>query len=166
MGFMAAIHHAVILVSSEQASITELGQSFHSVNIAEEARYILDHQLRWGYTADKNAYLEIRRTFITPNRSIEADLEELLTSLKPRYMCNWAYNLLRTDRSSVPMDFRRFRQRFSNLFGERDSRCFPDGRLCDGSSPQSCQRHAGANVKGINQSAHDESCKGDCPKLS
>ena len=36
---------------------------------------------------------------------------------------------------------------------------FPMDAYVVGPRPQNCQRHAGASVKGINQSAHDESCK-------
>lgn len=43
---------------------------------------------------------------------------------------------------------------------------FPMNAYVMGPRLQSCQRHAGASVKGINQSAQDESGKDNQPKLS
>jgi hypothetical protein len=78
----------------------------------------------------------------------------------PGYMCKWAFELLRTDRAAVGMDFRRLHERYSDLFGNRPPRCVqaPNGQLrqCDGLSVDHCQRFKGLKI--IDQSAHVPSC--------
>ena len=86
--------------------------------------------------------------------------------LRAPYMCSWAFELLRTNKLSGALDFRRFHQRFTTQFGRLPARCLKsDMRACDGRSPYTCTRFVGAKIQ--NQSMHDlDYCAGDsCVKL-
>lgn len=84
----------------------------------------------------------------------------------PQYMCPWAFELLRSDRSCLTQDFRRLHDRFSAAFGSLPARCMKhkqEGHTtftpCDGIGPENCQRFKGMKI--TDQSAHDESCRAD-----
>lgn len=88
--------------------------------------------------------------------------------LRPQYMCKWAFELFRSDLSSVARDFRKFFALYVARFGDRPPRCnlkTNDGiqRLCDGKAPGNCQRFDSVGVK--IQSAHDYTCSGFCHQL-
>ena len=80
------------------------------------------------------------------------------------YMCNWAFELLRTSRSSLGLDFRRMFLRFNESFPERPGRCMPhSAETCRGDGPESCHRFTNAETKA--QSVHATSCAGDCGRV-
>lgn len=81
------------------------------------------------------------------------------------YMCRWAYELIRTDRASVGIDLRVFRERYNKfvaLSGPENTkpRCVPGGdgkaRQCDGTSPGHCKRFRDMRVG--DQSSHTAAC--------
>ena len=83
------------------------------------------------------------------------------------YMCTWAFELLRSNKSTKLLDFRRFHRRFEFHFKERSARCNRNTQEpCDGRSPYSCHRFVGMKIE--DQSMHDGSfCEGaTCRKLS
>ncbi len=87
-------------------------------------------------------------------------------TLRAPYMCSWAFELLRTNKLSRAMDFRKFHQRFASHFGRLPARCSKsDERPCDGRSPYTCTRFVGAKIQ--DQSVHDlDYCTGEpCVKL-
>ncbi|KAF8864012.1 hypothetical protein BDZ45DRAFT_614759 [Acephala macrosclerotiorum] len=127
--------------------------------------HVLDNQLKWGYVVDEHSNLIMRVPIIAPKLSLHETIEHLDEPTKSPYMCNWAYHLLRTERCSVTMDFRRFHQRFNDLWAEQPARCLRGNQGCNGRSPKSCQRFAGAKSNGVNQSAHNQGCEGQCQKL-
>lgn len=72
--------------------------------------------------------------------------------LRPEYMCKWAFELLRSDLSSVARDFRKVFGLYAFQFGDRPSRCnltTQDGiqRVCDGKAPGNCQRFESVGVQ-------------------
>lgn len=86
--------------------------------------------------------------------------------LRAPYMCSWAFELLRTNKLSRALDFRRFHQRFSSHFGGLPARCLKaNEKPCDGRSPYTCTRFVGAHI--LDQSVHDlDYCAGErCTKL-
>jgi hypothetical protein len=85
--------------------------------------------------------------------------------LKSKYLCNWAYSLLRDGHSSIAFDMRLFHKRFNDIFGERRGRCLSGGESCSGRSPKSCQRFEGGNLKNVDQSMHSWPCVGGCKRL-
>lgn len=81
----------------------------------------------------------------------------------PKYVCRWAYELVRTDRASVGLDLRQLCDllaAYSEEVGLHEPRCCisESGSLvqCDGSSPYSCGRFRSMKVP--DQSAHASSC--------
>ncbi|KAJ0414712.1 hypothetical protein BJY00DRAFT_294599 [Aspergillus carlsbadensis] len=89
---------------------------------------------------------------------------------RPKYMCRWAFELLRSDLSCVTQDFRKLFEIYKENFGDCSPRCNlnaaggPDGdpaqrkRICDGRAPGNCQRFESVGIK--EQSAHDFACPG------
>lgn len=92
---------------------------------------------------------------------------ETIEKARPNYMCKWAFELLRSDLSCVPQDFRTFLDIFERRFGDRGPRCniVPTGespnRICDGKAPGNCQRFESEGVQ--IQGAHDFNCPGPGP---
>ncbi|RDW57267.1 hypothetical protein BP5796_12717 [Coleophoma crateriformis] len=81
------------------------------------------------------------------------------------YVCNWAFEVLRTSRSSLGLDFRTMLSRFDSHFVGFSGRCIKGSTLtCQGDLPESCERFTGAETKA--QSAHTTSCNGSCQKIS
>lgn len=76
-----------------------------------------------------------------------------------QYLCNWAFELLRTTRTSVALDFRRMISLFDDHFQGLPGRCIKDSNLaCKGDLPESCQRFTGAEAR--SQSMHAATCHG------
>jgi hypothetical protein len=110
--------------------------------------YILKEQLA-GYNFQRNKDLSL---LLTP--SLDQIVTHNLRDL--RFMgriCNHAFQLLKTDRAAIPQDWRKFCQRYN----------FAGNPCCDCSSVQSCSRFGNMQVE--EQSAHDASCEGNCPRL-
>lgn len=87
---------------------------------------------------------------------------ETIEKSRPGYMCKWAFELLRSDLSCVPQDFRAFHDIYQRRFGDRGPRCNlvssgdNSDRICDGRAPGNCQRFESDGVQ--IQGAHDFSC--------
>ena len=78
-----------------------------------------------------------------------------------QYLCNWAFELLRTTRTSLGLDFRRMISLFDNHFQGSDGRCIKGSSLtCRGDLPESCQRFTNAEAR--SQSMHVLDCDGQC----
>lgn len=81
------------------------------------------------------------------------------------YLCNWAFELLRTSRTSLALDFRRMISRFDDHFQGLKGRCIIGSEeSCVGEYPETCQRFTASETK--SQSIHAGQCLGKCPKLS
>lgn len=100
-----------------------------------------------------------RQPMVVPKR-------EVVEKLRVNYMCKWAFELLRSDLSSVTQDFRRLFEVYNVHFGDREPRCNLTAaadssgkvRVCDGKAPGNCQRFESDGVQ--IQSAHDVQCPG------
>lgn len=71
------------------------------------------------------------------------------------YLCNWTFELLRTNRAALTLDFRTLFHRLIAKFGNREPRCVntPSGFVtCDGRDSNRCQRFANSERK--DQSMH------------
>lgn len=80
------------------------------------------------------------------------------------YLCNWAFELLRTSRTSLALDFRRLISRFDDHFQGLKGRCIIGSEeSCAGEHPETCQRFTASETK--SQSIHAGQCVGKCPKL-
>ena len=83
---------------------------------------------------------------------------------KSHYMCDWAFQLLRSNPVCKGMDFRKVHRLYCDKFDRYPARCTPEGMFsCKGDHPHSCQRFVGMVIS--NQSAHDYGCIG-CEKLT
>ncbi|KAL4880363.1 hypothetical protein BJY04DRAFT_228641 [Aspergillus karnatakaensis] len=118
--------------------------------------YDASRQLSIGYSFERHNRLISRQIpTVMPAR-------ETVEQLRPEYMCKWAFELLRSDLSSVPQDFRALFEIYERHFGTRTARCNRDvgsdrrGRVCDGKAPGNCQRFESDDVQV--QSAHDSGC--------
>ncbi|KAB2568563.1 hypothetical protein DBV05_g12758 [Lasiodiplodia theobromae] len=87
----------------------------------------------------------------------------------PPYMCQWAFELLRTNRATSATDFSHFLHRYNQAFGSLPARCVPipttadSFQQCPGQSPAQCRRFTGAVIK--DQSVHAAFCGGSCQRL-
>ncbi|KAL8789909.1 MAG: hypothetical protein Q9195_006619 [Heterodermia aff. obscurata] len=81
-----------------------------------------------------------------------------------QYLCNWAFELLRTNRTSLALDFRRMIYLFDNHFHELEGRCVKNSQLtCKGDLPESCHRFTDSETK--SQSFHATNCDGNCARI-
>ncbi|MCJ1233306.1 hypothetical protein MMC14_001261 [Varicellaria rhodocarpa] len=114
--------------------------------------YVLKVQLVTGFNSEWNRMLAVR------------GIERLshLTSQDYRgdgieYMCNWAFELMRLNRSSIGLDFRTQLSRFETQFRDLPARCVENSdTTCEGNRPDSCHRFTSAEAK--SQSVHGSSC--------
>ena len=88
----------------------------------------------------------------------------------PAYLCPWAFELLRTRRALVGLDFRTMIIRFSEQFGsQRGGRCFSNPpRPCPGTGSQYCHRFQDPEIvdKDPAHFAHDAGCSiGRCTRI-
>ncbi|CAG8956645.1 hypothetical protein HYFRA_00011956 [Hymenoscyphus fraxineus] len=120
--------------------------------------YNLEVQLKSGYQWGGKNELGLRLTNIPAQRP-DAEMTG--------YMCRWAFELLRTDRGAMGLDFRRFHTRYNAIFGDRSPRCCPTPNNiyvpCDGRAPETCMRFWGMKIE--DQSAHAPSCSKSCVRL-
>lgn len=126
--------------------------------------YRLQYQLTVGFDANTANYGLNTPTFATALSSTPDH-----PGISP-YMCKWAYEVLRTDRSSIGLDFRTFHERYTEYakqYGHADPRCnrADDGHSvqCDGRAPENCMRFKGQTI--TDQSAHGAGCAGYCSKM-
>ncbi|KAL4799855.1 hypothetical protein BDV19DRAFT_376238 [Aspergillus venezuelensis] len=116
-------------------------------------------RLDYGYASAENYHIIAREIpSVMPPR-------EIVERLRPKYMCKWAFELLRADLSSVTQDFRALFEVYERQFGGRESRCnvIDSGRVCDGKAPANCERFLSDRVE--DQSAHDFQCPGSSCSL-
>ena len=116
-----------------------------------------------GFDDEIGTDLVLHGMQVSPGLSIQEMSRGYARLNKPRYMCGWAFELLRTDPICIGLDFRRFFYRYSIAFGDRPGRCLSGGASCKGDEPGKCQRFRGMRIE--NQSFHDDKCQGDCGRL-
>lgn len=118
--------------------------------------YIVGVQLSFGSSASWNVFFAIQGVQALSNVHAGVYGGNRIT-----YLCNWAFELLRVNRSSLGLDFRRMLHRFNEHFAGRDGRCIKGStETCFGDRPSSCQRFTGAETKA--QSAHGFNCEHLC----
>ena len=121
--------------------------------------YIIGVQLWHGSSPKWSSMLAVRGV----KRLIELDVCSYRGGDVP-YLCNCAFELLRTSRSSLALDFRGLIDRFDSHFPNAKGRCVSDSDLsCNGSLLDSCQRFTKAETKA--QSFHASGCNAKCPRI-
>ena len=126
---------------------------------------ILGNYLRLGYDDQAGHSFMLDGMEVSPDLTIQEMSRLQANQQKPRYMCGWAFELLRSNPICIGLDFRRFFSRYSMTFGAMSGRCMesqPEAS-CLGDEPDRCQRFKGMRIQ--NQSAHDISCDGTCERL-
>ncbi|CAG8956649.1 hypothetical protein HYFRA_00011960 [Hymenoscyphus fraxineus] len=127
--------------------------------------FILKTHLVSGYNSEWDTILALRGCVKLSNPSVRATLHGSARQ-NHDYMCPWAFQLLRSSRVSLGLDFRRFHEHFSTLHRGKGARCqFESSEPCDGSHPLSCGRFLDKRLVQGEQSLHDESCSGSCKKI-
>lgn len=122
--------------------------------------YVVGVQLSEGYSSSWNTLLAVRGV-----KRLDSLVAEDYRGDSVDYLCNWAFELLRTSRSSLGLDFRRMLRRFDEKFLNYEARCVKDSDVsCDGSRPESCHRFTDAETKA--QSAHSDTCSGSCSPVT
>ena len=113
---------------------------------------------------DENARRYFLRNFSPiPGTSVQEMSKRYASLGKARYMCSWAFELLRNDPVCIGMDFRRMHRLYSHQFDGYSGRCNQNSGLpCKGDQPRSCNRFVGMVIE--DQSAHDGGCMG-CKSL-
>lgn len=125
---------------------------------------VLYQDLCHGESGDIRTDLALRRTFPSPGLSVRKMSRKVSGLGKSKYMCSWAFELLRNDPIFTGMDFRLFHQRYIDVFGNRSGRCIQGSdEPCNGKLPGHCQRFVGGVVQ--DQSAHDSDCPKTCIAL-
>lgn len=120
--------------------------------------------LSHGALDGKRGKLALHGTLPSPDITIHEMSRRYASSSKPSYMCSWNFELLRINPVCIGADFRRFFQIYNAAFGHDSARCLiGQSYACEGDSPHSCQRFYGMVIQ--DQSAHDQSCIGDCRQL-
>ncbi|KIY03312.1 uncharacterized protein Z520_00002 [Fonsecaea multimorphosa CBS 102226] len=121
--------------------------------------YVVGVQLAHGYSSTWNTFLAIRGV-----HELESLSRDAYRGKCTDYLCNWAFELLRTSRTSVGLDFRRMISRFDAQFHGRHGRCIRDSTsTCEGGQPETCQRFTAAEAAA--QSAHSPGCNGHCSRI-
>ncbi|MCJ1460191.1 hypothetical protein MMC28_010570 [Mycoblastus sanguinarius] len=121
--------------------------------------YVIGVQLWQGSSPQWSTLLAVKGI----RRLMELDAQDYRGD-GTQYLCNWAFELLRTSRSSLALDFRRIISTFDDHFRGLKGRCIRDSELtCKGDLPESCQRFTGAETKA--QSLHASICDGACPRI-
>jgi hypothetical protein len=127
--------------------------------------YVLGSQLGSGYDDKWTDKLALRGNSVLGHPSVRATLHGWANQ-RSHYMCPWAFELLRTSRSSLGLDFRKFHSRFSDAHGDRAARClFASDQPCDGGHPLECGRFVDKNLVEEEQSMHDLTCSRSCDRL-
>ena len=126
---------------------------------------LLGKQLRLGYDDQISWDFTLKGMELCPSLSIQEMSKTQASLRKPRYMCGWAFELLRSDPVCIGLDFRRFFSRYRMVFGGEPGRCIKNHpeASCLGDEPDRCQRFKGMKID--NQSAHEISCDGGCERL-
>jgi hypothetical protein len=115
----------------------------------------LGTHLKFGYDHSDTKDNWIRSFSPAPQMSVQELTHELSDHGKAKYMCTWAFELLRGEPACSGMDFRLFHERYSSHFGDRAARCNKDSsEACDGKHSDHCQRFKGLKIE--DQSGHDE----------
>lgn len=121
--------------------------------------YVIGVQLWEGASSTWSSFLAIRGV----RRLIDLESEDYRGDGIP-YLCNWAFELLRTTRTSLGLDFRRMISLFDNHFYRLEGRCVRGSTsTCKGDLPDSCQRFTGAEAK--SQSMHAIGCDEKCKRI-
>lgn len=127
--------------------------------------YILGEQLNSGFDDKWNEILAVRGMPLLTHPSIRATLYGWDDRSSP-YMCRWAFELLRTHRASIGLDFRDFHQRFAELHGNKPQRCSFEGNSpCNGAHPLDCGRFQDKRLVLKEQSIH-YGHEGACEKVT
>ena len=121
--------------------------------------YVIGVQLWLGFSSTWSSLLAVRGV----RRLIDLDAEDYRGD-STQYLCNWAFELLRTNRTSLALDFRRMIHLFDNHFQGLEGRCIKGSELaCKGDLPESCQRFTSAEAK--SQCLHATNCDGSCARI-
>jgi hypothetical protein len=127
--------------------------------------FVLKTQIRYGHSREWNEMLALRGCSLLMHPSIRATLYGWANQ-RHTYMCTWAFEMLRSSRAAMGLDFRRFHQRFAALHQDHSGRCqWQSSDPCDGSHPLSCGRFQDKRLVAAEQSLHDLSCKGTCKMM-
>ena len=119
-------------------------------------------QLR-GFDYESNPFSNVRTLKVIPEIFSLLSREHIEQRKKVPYLCGWTSRLLRNNQANIAMDLRYFYELYGSCFGTRKPNCNPGPLQCDGSSSFLCKRFKGTET--TNQSMHDMSCTGCCPRL-
>jgi hypothetical protein len=121
--------------------------------------YVIGVQLWQGSSSTWSSLLAVNGV----RRLIDLDAE-LYRGDSTQYLCNWAFEMLRTSRTSLALDFRRMISLFDRHFQDSGGRCIQGSNsTCKGDLPESCQRFTGSEAK--SQSLHATGCDGHCSRI-
>lgn len=125
---------------------------------------LVDEVIRWGFRGKEGPMDTLQSFYPEACMSIEEMSKRFAGMAKPSYVCGWAFELIRTNRCAIGLDFRNFFQRFSATFPDRPGRCIPGQHAsCKGEESDKCQRFRGMEIE--NQAAHHGRCRGGCKRL-
>ena len=127
--------------------------------------YALGGQLVYGYEERWSDKLALRGNAVLGHASVRATLQGWANK-RSNYLCPWAFEMLKNNRSAIGLDFRTFHQRFNIAHHDRPSRCQSGSdEPCDGSHPLACGRFVDRSLVAEEQSMHDFTCSGRCKRL-
>lgn len=127
--------------------------------------HVLGNELMHGNDHSWTEILALRGNSVLGRASVMASLDGSSNPMS-KYMCPWAFELLKTSRSSLGLDFRAFHKRFAIAHGNRPARClFGSGAPCDGSDPLACGRFVDKRLVAAEQFMHDYTCSKQCDRV-
>jgi len=133
--------------------------------------YVLERQLE-DYSSQMNQLLAIRGTRLLSKNTLASqwDYDVGRPVDVSKYMCSWAFELLRMHRAAVGLDFRTFHIRYAAAHPDCAARCIWGRSLpCAGDNARNCQRFVDPDgekpMVAAEQSVHDIGCAGQCPRL-
>lgn len=127
--------------------------------------HVLGNELIHGHDNAWTDVLALRGNSVLGRASARATLDGSSNPMS-KYVCPWAFELLKTSRSSLGLDFRVFHKRFAIAHGNQPARClFGSGEPCDGSHPLACGRFVDKRLVAAEQSMHDYTCSKQCDRV-
>ena len=127
--------------------------------------HVLGNELRSGYDGMWADIMALRRNSMLERTFVKATLDESSNAMS-KYMCPWAFELLKANRSSVGSDFRVFHTRFAMVHGNQAARCQSGSdEPCEGGHPLACGRFVDKSLVAAEQSVHDSTCSKQCDRI-
>lgn len=132
--------------------------------------YVLRMHLEYGFTYNAHDTLQLHgdriEAFVRKKGSCHQPSSTEMFPNFPRYLCKWAFTMLRLSPSLIGADYRALVDRLGQVYPRHQSRCVQSmagSRVyeqCDGETPAGCQRLRNPTFEF--RDVHTDHCSGQC----